>query len=180
MEIFILAALALFIMLFIAAVLLSPDKNPGKEEGITIAFSGEDRKVVRVRSAGGPWMSLVVPYALGADGESAPEIPQDAVARNEPELYAEYMAEDTDTDRRMELADILYGMGYTLPLHHDMYMRMRGQMKASARAARHREYPRLEMDRSVADVMDAIEAGFGEGGEDIPEDMPTPEQQNQS
>ena len=157
MEIYILAAMALLIILFIAAILLTPERHPGKEEGITIAFSPEDRKVVRVRSAGGPWMSFVVPYELGSEGESAPEIAQSVVARNEPELYAEYIAEGTPTDRRMELADILYGMGYTLPLHHDMYMRMREEMKASAKAAQLRAYPRLDVDRSVAEDIDEDE-----------------------
>lgn len=190
MDIYILAAMALLIILFIAAILLTPEKHSGKEEGITIAFSPEDRKVVRVRSAGGPWMSFVVPYELGSDGESAPEIPQAVVARNEPELYAEYMAEGTSTDRRMELADILYGMGYTLPLHHDMYMRMREEMKASARAAQQKSedstpaksYPRLEIDRSVADGLDEDDTDITEsertGTEGYQEEPFQVEQQN--
>lgn len=182
----ILSVLAALILCMMAFILLSPGKEDAAAASVTIDLGGKDGRIVRVRSADGPWMSFTAPYPLGGMGEDLPDLSPDDARRDQPELYAEYMDPVTPPERKMEVADLLYGMGYILPLQRDLIIHLRGRMADAAvpepRSAATvpvdlgRRLGRMEVDRSVGeglipeDTEDIQE-------EDIPgeEDLPSPQ-----
>ena len=112
-----LLAVALFFSLFLFIPAKETPATPATEDESASARTGCG--IVTVRKVGRTTSSVfrqdVHEHWEGSDSVELPQLPIEVTLREEPELYAEYMSPGTPAVRKYEIADDLYGKGYTLP-----------------------------------------------------------------
>ena len=112
-----LAAATVFTVLLIvpSRVSIAPPQNrketardSGTESVVTVRKVRRDTPSAIRRSVNDHWEGT-------DDYLDIPPPPTEVTLREEPTLYAEYLSPETSAIRRYEIADELYGQGYTLP-----------------------------------------------------------------
>ena len=99
-------------------------------ERISIGSRGS---IVTVRKAGSvtsvDFRGAALDHWEGDGDIPVPPPPVEETRRRWPDLYSEYISEDTPPLRRREIADDLYAMGFTLPYIPGLYERCRDGLR---------------------------------------------------
>jgi len=126
-----LAVAVIFTLFLLFPAKGSPSGSPGEGGGgLSVRAEGSlvtVRKVGRVTSV--VIREQVHDHMEGGGSIGLPPLPIEVTRREEPALYAEYVSPDTSAVRRYEIADDLYGKGYTLPWVRGMDEQYRREVK---------------------------------------------------
>jgi len=135
--IWLVAAVAIVIILAAAIVLFVPREKLPQEEATESVITAPESSVVTVRKIGGTTrvdIHTSIHSHWEGDGGVAPKpTPVEVTRREQPELYEEYMSSETTATRKYEIVDELYSMGYTLPLIpslHEQWVREQALVRA--------------------------------------------------
>ncbi len=185
--IWIVAIVAVVLVIAAAVVLLAPGEKPQSENSVESVITTPSSSVVTVRKVGQTThvdiKTNVHNHWEGDDGVATRPTPVEVTRREQPELYEEYMSSEATATRKYDIIDELYSMGYTLPLIPDLHE----QWLSEQRMVRvQREDPpeedpapnRLRVNHDLS--AEPLPSMGDEGGEDeefIPESEPEPEEQ---
>lgn len=108
-----------------------PSSTGETSERISIGSHGS---IVTVRKAGNvtsvDFRGGGLDHWEGDDNIKIPPPPVEETRRRWPDLYAEYVSEDTPPLRRREIADDLYAMGFTLPYIPGLYEQCQNALRS--------------------------------------------------
>lgn len=153
---------AILIVLAAAFVMLCPTSRPSPPPQGDVSVSADSGSVITVRKVGGVTSVVVHSHWEGDGGAPLPFLPSEVTRLNEPELYAEYLSEETSATRKYEIIDLIYGLGYTLPAIPGLHEKYLEERRAAAAAAAPAKAPvdmtgrpdairrRMHIDRNVS------------------------------